>query len=130
VTGYNRLRDSQRIHIEQAIAFGRSVDWMTQHLGATDTDIDQAIRHMDAAVSEDNAVELIDRGVIFSTVTGKLVSPHGTRAAYHRHKAYGETPCELCIAAVRDYDRRRKAEERARKRGITSEVPRPGSAVA
>jgi hypothetical protein len=44
--------------IEQAIAFGRSWDWMNQHLGATDRDIDAAMRRLDAAVADDEPTYL------------------------------------------------------------------------
>lgn len=38
---------SLQVRIEQAIAFGHSPDWMLEHLGATDLDIDQAMRRID-----------------------------------------------------------------------------------
>lgn len=55
-----------RAQIEQAIAYGRSFDWILTHLDATTRDLDDALRHMDEAVADDPWVQrrrLIHAGV-------------------------------------------------------------------
>jgi hypothetical protein len=39
----------------------------------------------------------------------------GTHAAYNRHRAHGETPCEACRVAERDYNRAAKRASRERR---------------
>lgn len=39
--------------------------------------------------------------------------PHGTHAAYVRHRAKGERPCPACVRAERDYHRTRRARRPA-----------------
>jgi hypothetical protein len=40
------------------------------------------------------------------------LQPHGTHAAYERHKNHLEQPCELCINGEREYQRNRRRRER------------------
>ena len=44
---------------------------------------------------------------------GRKPKPHGTHAAYVRHKARGEQPCDLCRAAETQYQRERYARNKA-----------------
>ena len=43
-------------------------------------------------------------------------SPHGTHAAYVRHRAAREIPCDLCLAGERDFQAARYQQKKARKR--------------
>lgn len=36
---------------------------------------------------------------------------HGTIGGYNRHKSRGETPCETCVQAQREYHRARKRND-------------------
>jgi hypothetical protein len=60
-----------------------------------------------------------DLHVITATPTTprRHLRPHGTHAAYVRHKSHGERPCEKCVEAERTYQcirgRRRRAEAAA-----------------
>jgi hypothetical protein len=102
--------------VEQAIAFGRSFDWISEHLGATDRQIDKALANLDeAALHDDHAAELIDRGFTVGS-SGRLVIPHGTHAAYNRHRAQRDAPCAPCVEAHRLWDRERKAAARRKLR--------------
>lgn len=42
--------------------------------------------------------------------------PHGTHAAFNRHRNAGETPCHDCVIGERDYQRIRGAQRRYRAR--------------
>lgn len=44
----------------------------------------------------------------------RQLQPCGTSAAYRRHKRAGETPCEPCTVARREYNRRHEAARQAR----------------
>lgn len=44
---------------------------------------------------------------------GQLLKPHGTHAAFNRHKKRGEEVCEPCVFGERDYQRDRKRTTRA-----------------
>jgi len=43
----------------------------------------------------------------------KELSPCGTRASYRRHKSIGETPCQPCVEASREYTRKKTAQYRS-----------------
>lgn len=48
----------------------------------------------------------------------RSLQPHGTHAAYVRHRSHGEEPCDECKAGESDYQRARhikRKEQRARK---------------
>ena len=68
--------------VEQAIAFGRTPDWMIEHLDATDPEIDEAMRWIDACHEED------ERGL--------PPVPCGTVPGYNRHRLLGEPACLRC----------------------------------
>lgn len=44
-----QLRVSRDVQIEQAIAYGRSPQWMREHLGADDQDVADAVTRMNEA---------------------------------------------------------------------------------
>ena len=47
-------------------------------------------------------------------------APHGTHAAFNRHKGRGEVPCAECVVGERDYQRDRARKRRARARGAAT----------
>lgn len=89
--------------------------------GHVDALLHAADRYADLAANEViNRTEGSDRLYAAATETCVRVTdlaPHGTRAAYVRHKRNGEQPCEPCIHAFRAYtrNRARARRERARK---------------
>lgn len=46
--------------------------------------------------------------------TPQELAPHGTHAAFVRHRSHGEEPCDDCRLAERVYQRQRKRSLRAR----------------
>lgn len=50
------------------------------------------------------------------------LAPHGTHAAYTRHKSRGEEPCWDCVEGQRAYDRDRARRRRAAARPILKAV--------
>jgi hypothetical protein len=44
---------------------------------------------------------------------GRPLKPHGTHAAFNRHKAAGEDPCEPCVFGERDFQRDRQRTRRS-----------------
>lgn len=56
-----------------------------------------------------------DQPPLFPAVAanGHRLRPHGTHAAFARHKNAGEDPCEPCVFGERDYQRNRKRNNRA-----------------
>lgn len=48
----------------------------------------------------------------------RLLQPCGTRAAYKRHRAYGQVPCEPCSRANYEYDRRLRYKDAELNRDI------------
>lgn len=106
--------DSARDRVEQAIAMGRSIDWIYDVLGAEPRFVDQVLNGMDIASRQaDNARSLTvepkrDR-------RGKFIAPHGTHTVYNRHKAAGEDPCDACRDAEQHYQAKRYLDGRASK---------------
>ena len=43
-------------------------------------------------------------------------APHGTHAAFTRHRYHGEQPCEVCVVGERVYQRERARRRRAKAR--------------
>jgi hypothetical protein len=86
-------KKQHRVEVEQAIAYGRTPDWMAEHLGATDQEIDAALRWLDACNDEDEQ--------------GRAPIPCGSHAAYNRHKAKGEPVCSRCRYAEAEYQAER-----------------------
>lgn len=66
--------------------------------------LDRSFRHLTAWLGEAPRVP--------ATREVDRLEPCGTRAAYRRHLAHGEEPCEPCDAANKAYDRARKTRER------------------
>lgn len=50
-------------------------------------------------------------------MAARELKPCGTHAAYRRHIAHGEDPCEACLEAEREYKRNRRAEKGSKPRG-------------
>lgn len=48
----------------------------------------------------------------FARISPRSLRPHGTHAAFTRHRNNGETPCELCVEGERLYQRQRKRVRR------------------
>lgn len=46
--------------------------------------------------------------------------PHGTHAAYMRHKARGSDPCQECVEGEREYQRLRHLRRRAERLQVAS----------
>jgi hypothetical protein len=53
------------------------------------------------------------RRILRAAKATRNLRPHGTHAAYARHKTNGTVPCDLCVAAERTYQRDRKRRLRA-----------------
>ena len=50
-------------------------------------------------------------------LTGEVaVARHGNHAGFSRHKTRGETPCQACVSAEREYQRDRKRQQRRNQR--------------
>jgi len=84
------------LRVDQAIAFGRSPDWMVEKLGVTQEFIASRHRYLDKAnrhVDHDPPPRLSKHG--------HRLAPCGTKGARDRHRANGET-CEECTPAPQD----------------------------
>jgi hypothetical protein len=46
-----------RVQVEQAVAFGRSLDWIIDHLGVEPAFVDDVLRGMEEAAAEDDDPE-------------------------------------------------------------------------
>lgn len=101
-----------RTAIEQGVARGWGLWHIAGFLGV-DIGIVYAVRRrMDEAVTEPDlhAAAAYTRNRQVRAATGtRGPQPHGTTAAYHRHRRYGQRPCLDCRAAY--------AQARALKRG-------------
>lgn len=65
--------------------------------------------------------------VVAEITRGRVLQPCGTRAAWRRHIARGETPCDPCVAANRDYETARYDTDPYDKAAIvTAGTPLPG----
>jgi hypothetical protein len=131
-----------RTRIEQAIAAGRSLDWITETLGVTTVDVDDTLRYLDAVNAEDNANDLPARPpeYVYSAALAKeaeLVSIAAAEArarmslleqiavypapsptcgswpAYCRHHRRWEPIDPLCKLAAREYARQTRRRQRA-----------------
>lgn len=61
MSGPNAYRETIDVQVEQAIARGRTPDWILTHLRVTYADIDSALRRIDAAVADDPYVNRAGR---------------------------------------------------------------------
>jgi DNA-binding NarL/FixJ family response regulator len=141
-------RNTTAARIEQAVAYGRSYEWMETHLGATNQQILNAYARIEAAHRNDEHAYFGDGTTVQSTpvsdpdrgasvrelaAKGLLDREIGARLGMSRYtvrdvrKHFGIPPGK---DQVESWSASIRADGRARKRGITSEVPRPGSAVA
>jgi hypothetical protein len=108
---------SLRTRIEQAIARGETLDRICDTLNVNPRAVDAVLRRMDAAIAEDDDPHV---GLTRSGPRPEpLLQPHGTHAAYNRHRNRSETPCETCVAGERVYqsERERRRTEARRARG-------------
>lgn len=98
-----------RDKVEQATAFGRSVEWMTQHLGVTHAYIEAVWAGMDAAHREPTPAAAPH---LAGKRRGKPRAECGTVRAYRQHIYYGERADEACLRANAE---RSRANKRLRK---------------
>jgi hypothetical protein len=64
-----------------------------------------------------------------SVIGPKSLRPHGTHAAFNRHKNAGEAPCPDCVTAEREYQRGRMRRRRESDRQLAllpTAAPNPG----
>lgn len=91
--------------IEQAIARGETVEEIVAALGVDEVRVGKVVRRMDeAAVCDDVPHDLRRRIEPHHVIGGRApLAPHGTHAAFNRHKKRGEEPCPLCRVGERRY---------------------------
>lgn len=129
-----------RTRIEQAIAFGRSLDWILEHLDVTPQDVDEALQWLDECNAEPDEPPYVpptygralerERGVVAGNATAARArqsllaqivdTPRGdkcgTYAAYCRHQRRWEPVDPLCRLAARDYARATRRRQRAERK--------------
>lgn len=82
------LTDSVQVKVEQAIAMGRSVQWMTRHYGVTRFDVAWVRAYLDEINVETQEPRQ---------------RTHGTYGGYRQHNRNKTPPCADCRAAYAQY---------------------------
>lgn len=96
----------RRDNIEQAIARAAAngrppIKTAMDATGASYEDVRKVLHGMDNAATRDMRA--------YRTQHSQDAKPCGTHAAYVRHRANGEDPCQPCRAAQAEYDKTRRA---------------------
>lgn len=106
------------VAIEQARARGLTVTETAFELGVDLDDVRQVWARMDElAVAPDIATSVVTREQPEIGPSGRLLEPHGSHAAYDRHKRRGQTPCPDCRLGERIYNTERKRRNRLARAG-------------
>lgn len=110
MTAHDKPVWTTRDRVEQATAFGHSVEWMTANLGVTEAYIEAVWAGMDKVNREPASVASPH---LAGRRERKPRAECGTVRAYRQHHYYGERPCADCLRANADRSKaqkQRKAE--------------------
>lgn len=102
---HRHTQPTERLHIEQAVAMGRSLDWIIEHLGATPVQVDETLRYLDKINAEDDHERPTEP-------TPPPPTGHGTHNGYNRHRKAHEAACRPCLKAESEYSFQRRLARR------------------
>lgn len=99
--------------IEQAIARGLTASAIADQLAVDIDHVHRVWDRMDEIATEDDVAQSLEhREQLDVGPSGRLLEPHGTHAAFDRHRKRGEDPCARCRVGERAYNTNRKRRRR------------------